>query len=812
MEQLAQQYIDSTNVTACWLPGGNAFWYKQNTSPKKCQFLLVDVQRKSCELPFDHKQLAEALHEKTNEEVDQNSLPFNWIEPVPDESCVRFCFDKRKWQFGPNNLLQEWEGQFTTEPDHLLQKEVISAHSDTKVTVDFVNRTGKTLRVFWIDWKAKAIPYFSIKNGESKRQITYVGHVWRLVDVSNEKYRAVYSAPDEGNHVAIIEHLSDSIPEASPPSDDEDSGIDEERTVPENGPCLYVRGFNVWFKNESNEAFQLSENGNEKSPYDKRHLYISPDKQHAIAWQYTPAQDHKINLVESSPEDQIEPKLHTKTYLKPGDRVRVDRPRLFDLKAHSEVATDDSLFTKPYQVSNLEWNRNSQEYRFYFNERGHQHTRVIGIRVDGSVRTLVEEESRTFVDYTKAYYKLLRDSDELIWASERDGYNHLYLVDLVTGSVKNQITKGSWMVNFVEFVDKERRRIWVRGYGLRDDEDPYHAHLASVNLDGSDFKVLTDGDGTHSWSFSPDKRYLIDTWSRVDCPPTTVLRDSESGQEIMTLEKVDSKEPEVKGWSSPERFASPGRDGKTLIYGIIIRPADFDNTKKYPVFDEIYAGPHNFRVPKAFSTLSDRRRWADEGYIVVIIDGMGTNWRNKDFHDVCYKNLHDSGLPDHITWLKAAASSRPWMDLSRVGIMGVSAGGQNAVAAMLHHSDFFKAGIADSGCHDNRMDKLWWNELWMGHPVDEAYEKASNITHAKKLKEPLMLIVGDLDDNVDPSSTFQMVNALNKAGKNYEFLFIPGGGHGCGGGKYGLARQREFFKRHLQQEAEYRVDMYDTGS
>ncbi|KAG5803515.1 hypothetical protein H9Q74_000569 [Fusarium xylarioides] len=759
MEKLAQQYIDSTNVTPRWLPSGEAFWYKQNTSPNKCQFLFVDVQRKSCELAFDHKQLAEALREKTNEEVDQNSLPFNWIEPVPDESCVRFRFDKRKWQFGPNNLLQEWEGQFTTEPDHLLQKEVISAHSDTKVTVDFVNRTGKTLRVFWIDWKAKAIPYLSIKNGETKRQITYVGHVWRLVDVSNEQYRAVYSAPDEGNHVAIIEHLSDSIPEASPPSDDEDS-----------------------------------------------------DKQHAFAWQYTPAQDHRINLVESSPEDQIEPKLHTKTYLKPGDRVRVDRPRLFDLKAHSEVATDDSLLKNPYQVSNLEWNRNSQEYRFYFNERGHQHTRVIGIRVDGSVRTLVEEESRTFVDYTKAYYKLLRDSDELIWVSERDGYNHLYLVDLVTGSVKNQITKGSWMVNFVEFVVKERRRMWVRGYGLKDGEDPYHAHLASVNLDGSDFKVLTDGDGTHSWSFSPDKRYLIDTWSRVDCPPTTALRDSESGQEIMTLEKVDSKELEDKGWSSPERFASPGRDGKTLIYGIIIRPVDLDSTKKYPVFDEIYAGPHNFRVPKAFSTLSDRRRWADEGYIVVVIDGMGTSWRNKDFHDVCYKNLHDSGLPDHITWLKAAASSRPWMDLSRVGIMGVSAGGQNAVAAMLHHSDFFKAVIADSGCHDNRMDKLWWNELWMGYPVDEAYEKASNITHAKKLKGPLMLIVGDLDDNVDPSSSFQMVNALNKAGKNYEFLFIPGGGHGCGGGKYGLARQRDFFKRYLQQEAEHRVDMYDTGS
>ncbi|KAF4338547.1 prolyl tripeptidyl peptidase [Fusarium beomiforme] len=807
MEQLAQQYIDSTNVTPHWLPDGDAFWYKHNTSPDKYQFFLVNALEKSRELAFDHKGLAESLQEKTQEEVDQFSLPFNWIEPDPQESCVRFRWNDRKWRFDPENKLQEWDGKFTTEPNHLLQKEVISAHSDTRVTVDFVNRTGKTLRVFWIDWSAKAIPYMSIKNGETKRQITYVGHVWRLVDVSDEKNRAVYSAPDEGNHVAIIDHLSNTIPEASPPSNYGDSESDEESTEPEKGPCLYVKDFNAWFKNKVNEEYQLSENGTTENPYDKRHAYIAPDEQFAVAWQFTPAQDHKISLVESSPEDQIEPKLHTRTYLKPGDRVRIDRPRLFDLKAHREVTTNDFLFKNPYQLSNLGWNYDSQEYLFYYNERGHQHTRVIGIKVDGSVRALVEEESRTFVDYTKSYFKVRRDSDELIWASERDGSNHLYLIDLVTGSVKNQITKGQWMVHLVESVDKELRKIWVRGYGLKSGEDPYHAHLASVNFDGSDFKVLTDGDGTHSWSFSPDKRYMIDTWSRVDCPPTTVLRDGQSGEMIMTLEKTDLKELEDKGWSSPERFVTPGRDGKTLIYGIIIRPTDFNSSRKYPVLDDIYAGPHEFRVPKAFSTLSDRRQWADEGYIVVVVDGMGTNWRSKTFHDICHKNLHDSGLPDHIAWLKAAASTRPWMDLSRVGIMGVSAGGQNAVAGMLHNGDIFKAGIADSGCHDNRMDKLWWNELWMGYPVDEAYEKVSNITHAEKLKGPLMLIVGDMDDNVDPSSTFQMANALNKAGKNYEFLFIPGGRHGCGGGKYGLARQREFFKRHLQEESKYLVDM-----
>ncbi|KAF4446386.1 hypothetical protein F53441_9954 [Fusarium austroafricanum] len=810
MAKIAQQCIESANVTPHWLPGGNAFWYKKCLERNKYQFFFIDATQKRRELAFDHRHLAEALQEKTGEEIDQYALPFTWIEQVPEESYIRFRFDNRKWQFGPENRLQEWDGEFATEPNHLLQKEVPSSHNTTKVIVDFVNRTGKTLRVFWVDWDAKPIPYTSIRTGETKRQITYVGHIWRLVDTSDEKFRVVYSAPDEGNHVAIIEHLSDSIPEATPPSNDEDSEteIEKESTEPENGPSLYVKGFNLWYKDEGNQSLQLSQNGTEESPFDKSHIYLTPDKQYAVAWQCTPGQGRKINLVESSPEDQIEPKLHTKTYRKPGDRIRIDRPRLFDLKMLREVATDDSLFENPYQVNNLGWNKDGQEYLFYFNERGHQHVRLVGIRTDGTIKALAEEKSSTFVDYTKSYHKVLKDSDELIWTSERDGYNHLYLIDLATGTTKTQITKGSWMVGVVEYVDVDRRRIWIQGYGLKHGEDPYHVHLVRVNFDGSEFKILTDGDGTHSWAFSPDRRFLTDTWSRVDSPPKTVLRDGEFGEEIIELEKGDLKDLEDKQWHSPERFVTPGRDGETLIYGIIIRPADFDSTKKYPIIDDIYAGPHDFYVPKAFSSLSGQREWAGEGYVVVQIDGMGTNWRGKTFHDVCYQNLQDSGLPDHIVWLNAAASTRPWMDLSRVGITGVSAGGQNAAAGMLHHSDFFKAGIADSGCHDNRMDKLWWNELWMGYPVDESYEKTSNITHAKKLKGPLMLIVGDLDDNVDPSSTFQFVNALNKEGKNYEFLFIPGGGHGCGRSTYGFARQKEFFRRHLKEEVKLRVDLF----
>ncbi|KAF5017759.1 hypothetical protein F66182_10287 [Fusarium sp. NRRL 66182] len=723
MEDPAQRCLDSTNVTPHWLPSGNAFWYKRSFEGDKYQFLYVDVLEKSRVLAFDHELLAGALQDKTGEKVDEQALPFTWIEPAPEDSIT--------------------------------------------ATIDIMNCTGKGLKVFWIDYKGKPVYYTSIPNGETKRQRTYVGHVWRLVDSSDEKFRAVYSAPDEGNHVAIIETLGDSIPEASPPSD-EDSDTDQESTDGETGPRLHVQDFNLWYKDNSGQDFQLSKEGTREDSFDKSHMYMSPDSQYAVAWQYTPKQDHRINLVESSPEDQLEPKLHTKQYLKPGDRVRIDRPRLFDLKSHSEVPTDDTLFKNPYQLSNLGWSNDSREYRFYLNERGHQCVRVIGISVHGHIRTLVEEQSKTFVDYTKAYFEALRESDELIWARP-------------------------WMVSVVESVEKDRRRIWIQGYGLKPDQDPYRTHLARVNFDGSDFTILTDGDGTHSWTFSPDRRYFKDTWSRVDSPPTAVLRDAESGEEMLELEKGSREDLEENGWTCPERFVAPGRDGETLIYGIIMRPADHQSHMSYPVIDDIYAGPHHFYVPKAFSTRQRVQRWADQGYVVVQIDGMGTNWRSKAFHDVCYKNLDDGSLPDHIAWLEAAASTRPWMDLSRVGIMGVSAGGQNAAAGMLHHGTFFSAGIADSGCHDNRMDKLWWNELWMGYPVDKAYRESSNMTHAAKLRGPLMLIVGDVDDNVDPSCTFQLANALNRAKKNYELLLIPGGEHGAGYSPYGLAH-REIFR------------------
>jgi dipeptidyl aminopeptidase/acylaminoacyl peptidase len=277
----------------------------------------------------------------------------------------------------------------------------------------------------------------------------------------------------------------------------------------------------------------------------------------------------------------------------------------------------------------------------------------------------------------------------------------------------------------------------------------------------------------------------------------TELRRASDGSLVCELERADVSALLATGWRPPERFAAPGRDGATPIHGLLIRPSTFDPARRYPVLEDIYAGPQDFHVPKTFGLQLRQRSLAELGFIVVMIDGMGTNWRAKAFHDVCWKNLADAGFPDRIAWMKAAAARHPEMDLSRVGIYGGSAGGQNALGALLLHGDFYKAAAADCGCHDNRMDKIWWNELWMSWPVGPHYEAQSNATLAKNLQGKLLLTVGELDDNVDPASTMQVVSALVKADKDFDLLVIPGARHGAGESPYGQRRRQDFFVRHL---------------
>jgi dipeptidyl aminopeptidase/acylaminoacyl peptidase len=278
--------------------------------------------------------------------------------------------------------------------------------------------------------------------------------------------------------------------------------------------------------------------------------------------------------------------------------------------------------------------------------------------------------------------------------------------------------------------------------------------------------------------------------------PISELRRSADGSLVMKLEEADTTDLDATGWKPPEVFTSKGRDGTTDIWGIIIRPMDFDPTVKYPVIEYIYAGPHDSFVPKTFSAYRSMQAYAELGFVVVQIDGMGTNNRSKAFHDVCWKNVGDAGLPDRILWMKDANKSYPYMDIDRVGIYGTSAGGQSSLGGLLFHPDFYKVAVSSCGCHDNRLDKASWNEQWMGYPVGPHYEEQSNITNAHKLEGKLLLILGELDTNVPPESTLRVVSELIKHDKDFDFIMVPGMGH-SGGGAYGERKRREFFVRHL---------------
>ena len=542
----------------------------------------------------------------------------------------------------------------------------------------------------------------------------------------------------------------------------------------------------------------ISRDGTLGNYYSNR-IYWSPDSRKIFVCKRKPvSQKRYVTLVESSPAGQTQPRTNMLEYAKPGDELPQFEPVIFDLESGKQVFTDYSRLANQFELGGFQWSSDSKEVMIEYNQRGHQLYQLLAMNAsDGSLRTIVEEKANTFVNWTRIYRSYLENGKELLWTSERDNWNHLYLVNIQNPSDTRLITKGDWCVRDIINIDEQARRITFTASGMNPEEDPYLIHYYSIGFDGSNLVSLTPANGNHRATFSPDGRYVIDTYSLVDQAPVTELRSAADGKLITTLEKADISPLEAEGWVAPERFVAPGRDGKTLMYGIIQRPVNFDPSKKYPVIEYIYSGPGDAYTRKDFRPYDyDMTALAELGFIVVQLDGMGTSWRGKKFEEICYKNLKDSGFLDRKAWIRAAAAKYPYMDADNVGIFGCSAGGQEAAAAVLFHGDFYKAAYSACGCHDNRMDKIWWNEQWMGYPVDESYEECSNVANAWRLERPLMLVVGEIDDNVDPSSTFQVVNALEKAGKDFELVLITGAHHTMGG-DYGDHKRYDFFVRNL---------------
>ncbi len=560
---------------------------------------------------------------------------------------------------------------------------------------------------------------------------------------------------------------------------------------------FYVRAI------DTGKEIRLTRNGTAQDAYQM--LSWAPDSKTLVGCRVEPGERKLVHAIESSPPGGGRARLRSQVYVLPGDKYPSYELWLFEIpsgKATPVAAERIDFVTRgngtPFDgPPAVRWNRDGRHFTYEKTDRGHQRFRVIEVNVtSGRTRNLLDEKSATFINGFSQFIHYTKNGDEILWASERDGWRHLYLIDARTGAVKHQITKGPWVVKEVQQVDEQKRQIWFHGCGKDNGRDPYLTHVYRVNFDGTGLVDLTPGNGTHQVQYSPDRTYLIDTYSRVDQPPIHELRRASDGRLMCELERADISALESLGWRPPEIFQAKARDGKTDIWGVVYRPSHLDVSKRYPVIEDIYAGPQGSFVPREFSPYSPRQALAELGFIVVQVDGMGTADRSKAFHDVCWRNLADAGFPDRILWIKDLARRYPCLDLERVGIYGTSAGGQSSTGALLFHPEFYKVAVSSCGCHDNRVDKASWNEQWMGYPVGPHYAAQSNITNAHRLRGKLLLIVGELDTNVPPESTLRLADALIKSSREFELLVIPGVGH-TDGGAYGERRRRDFFVRHL---------------
>ena len=589
----------------------------------------------------------------------------------------------------------------------------------------------------------------------------------------------------------------------------------------------FIRDWNLWVRNiETGQETQLTTDGVKDYGYatdnagwkqsEAAIVLWSPDSKKIATFQQDQRKTGEMYLV---PVTNSHPTLKAWKYPLVGDKditmiervvIDVASRKMTRLKMppdqHRSTLCDD-VACHGTTWDDVEFSPDDAHLAFVSTSRDHKQEWLrVADTATGEVREVMGETTPKFYESGngKVNWHYLPASNEILWFSERDNWGQLYLYDLATGKLKNQITHGDGNVTQVLRVDEKTRTIYFLGVGKEADRDPYFQHLYSVHFDGATQTLLTPENADHNIKLSPDGRYFVDSYSTVTQPQITVVRDSE-GKLAMEVAKQDISKLLAFGWVPPVPIKVKARDGQTDLYGFMFKPSRMDAAKKYPIVNSVYPGPQTGSCgSREFSAAHrDSQSFAELGFIVVCIDGMGTDMRSKSFHEAYWGNLGDNTNPDQVAGMKELASQYPFIDLDRAGIFGHSGGGNATAAAMLNYPDFFKAGIAESGNHDQRDYEDDWAEKWAGLPVvhpDGAsnYDSQANQNIAQNLKGHLLLAHGTMDDNVPPNNTMILVDALIKANKDFDLLLIPNAAHGYGAASQYMTRRRwDYFVRYL---------------
>ena len=809
----SEQRVFKGRIEPHWFAGNNCFWYRNELADGCREFVVVDAQAGNRRRAFDQDAVAQALSKQLGQEIAPARLPIERMEFTENGASITLIGPDRNWIWTPatGELVQQAaapepgrnSASNSLKPETELRGSVRTG-SDTEIT--FENQSTEAVTIYWIDTENRPKPYGQVPAKSRRAQHTFSGHRWLVESLQGDRL-AVFEATDDPN-VAIVDGTKRDIRTVRgrrrDPIDPAFMGRSERS--PDGHWRAYIQDQNVFVQPleadaVGSEGIALSTDGRGEFEYSEP--VWSPDSKSLVAFRVEKAETDLVHLLQSSPDNGGRAVLKSRPYALPGDRFPKYELNVFHVETREQLKPAVDRFEHGWERPRIRWNISNSNFTYKLVDRGHQRMRLVSVEPhSGEVSHLIDEQSKTFIwtihteDLDLQLVNWMDKSDEVVYVSEQSGWRHLYLANIDRPGVLQPITSGQWVVRGIQQIDEEQRQVWFSASGCYPGQDPYLVHFGRVNFDGSGLVWLTAGDGDHSLQYSPDRRFAIDRYSRVDLPPKHELRRSADGQLVCDLEAADTSSLVANGWKGPEVFMAKGRDAKSEIWGIICRPRDFDPARKYPIIEDIYAGPQGAFVPKTFNPVQRYQALNDLGFIVVKMDGMGTANRSKAFHDVCWQNLKDGGFDDRIAWMRAAAKEYPEMDLDRVGIYGVSAGGQNAAAAVLFHPEFYKVAVAGCGCHDNRMDKASWNEQWMGYPIGTHYGQSSNIDNAYRLRGHLLLIVGEMDDNVPPESTLRFADALIRANKDFDLLVVPNAGHGMGGA-YGERKMRDFFVRHL---------------